>query len=283
MKIAFAEPPIEPIPFLSKDGVTVNMLRLDSIHPIVSGNKWYKLQHYIEEALFAKKKIITYGGVWSNHLIATAAACQYFDVPVTGIIKGSPPRKLTATLTQVKRMGMNVIFTNTDAVPTGNEFIQVPMGGHGIQGALGAATIYKYGCTDYTHIICAVGSGTTMAGLINAAHAGQVIVGISALKNCFSLEQEIEALLTNTVTKKEVLHDYHFGGFARHTPQLIEFMNDFYKTTSIPLDIVYTGKMMYAVYDLITKKYFPTGSRILTIHSGGLQGNQSLDKGMLLF
>jgi 1-aminocyclopropane-1-carboxylate deaminase len=160
----------------------------------------------------------------------------------------------------------------------------IPEGGYGATGAKGASTILDFCNKDYTHYCCAVGTGTMMAGLINAAIAGQQVTGISVLKNNLELNEQIIALLNdNNKTGWQLLHDYHFGGYAHHQPALIRFMNEFYKRTKIPSDFVYTGKLFYAVQDLIEKDFFPSGSKVLVIHSGGLQGNESLNKGTLIF
>ncbi len=163
------------------------------------------------------------------------------------------------------------------------EYILVPEGGFGDDGVKGAAAIYEYIEEAYTHICCAVGTGTTVAGLITAAHQFQQIIGFSALKN-FDFEKRI-LYLTNNLSFKNYhfIYDYHFGGYAKKTNELINFMNAFYDKYIIPLDFVYTGKMMYGIFDLINKNYFAEGSKIICIHSGGLQGNSSLHPGVLNF
>jgi 1-aminocyclopropane-1-carboxylate deaminase len=189
-------------------------------------------------------------------------------------------------------MGMKLIFlsredyklkkipaeTNTDDSYLINE------GGHGLKGADGASAILEY-CKkeNYSHICCATGTGTMMAGLVNNSAASTHITGISVLKNNFDTDQNIQSLLQENKKNFEVIHDYHFGGYAKYQPGLINFMNDFYRQTSIPSDFVYTGKLFYAIDDLIVKDYFPSGSKLLLIQSGGLQGNDSLGKGTLIF
>jgi 1-aminocyclopropane-1-carboxylate deaminase len=159
-------------------------------------------------------------------------------------------------------------------------------GGCGEKGARGAATIAKYYPNKfYTHICCAVGTGTMMAGLIKASLPGQQIIGISVLKNNLDLQKGTETLLTENERGKNYtfIHEYHFGGYAKMNSELTDFMNIFYKKTLIPTDFVYTAKLLYGIYDLVEKNYFPAGSRLLIIHSGGLQGNNSLMKQTLIF
>jgi 1-aminocyclopropane-1-carboxylate deaminase len=277
--------------FLEKN-VEVFILRLDKIHPVISGNKWFKLRFYLEDAKAQNKTtIITMGGAWSNHIVATAAASQLYGLDSIGIIRGEEPRNWSSTLLQAKALGMHLIFTTRDEyrskkIPPelSNEKIYfIDEGGYGQKGMEGAATILSY-CSknNFTDICCAVGTGTMLAGLIQAALA-EKLIGISILKNNRSLERSVNSLLNNSKNNFEINHDFHFGGYAKYQPQLLEFMNEFYKQTGIPTDFVYTGKLFYAVNDLIKQGFFKPGSKLLVIHSGGLQGNASLNKGTLIF
>lgn len=298
------------------------MLRLDQLDPLVSGNKWFKLKYNLEAA--KGRPIVTFGGAWSNHILATAAACKMKGLPCTGIIRGERPAVLSSTLEQASSMGMQLFFVsreeyrvltsdgnigaddymyalyqlNDDIIPP--DAYVIPEGGHNALGVKGCSEILSLADTkDFTHIICSVGTGTTMAGLINATvegketivdevlhdlaqlvvgspdHVVQKVVGISALKGAFSLQAEIESLLISP-GPWELLHDFHEGGYGKMSPALIDFMNDFYRQTGIPLDRVYTGKMVLAIKKLVEQGYFPENSRLLLIHSGGLQGNDSL-------
>jgi 1-aminocyclopropane-1-carboxylate deaminase len=270
----------------------VDVLRLDKIHSIISGNKWFKLQYYLQEASELKKKtIITFGGAWSNHIIATAAACEANNFGCIGVIRGEQPATFSTTLLQAKEMGMEFIFSTREEFKKkllppellSKEVYIIPEGGYGLLGAKGAASILEQ-CDkhQYTHIACAAGTGTMMAGLITGS-ATQQIVGISVLKNNFSIEKNITSLLPTSFTNYSISHDYHFGGYAKFQPKLIHFMNELYQHTGIPSDFVYTGKLFYGIKDLIQKSFFPAGSKMLLIHSGGLQGNMSLKKGTLIF
>lgn len=282
------------LPQFASHGIEMDMLRLDKIHPLISGNKWFKLRYYLEEARQQnKKRVITFGGAWSNHLLATAAACQLFRFRCTGIIRGEKPAVLSGILQQVAALGMHLVFLDRSAyaaqeIPAElrmeeNYFIQ--QGGYGVLGAKGAAGIADFmdPSANYSHILCATGTGTMLAGLIRSEPGQREFVGISVLRNNFSLEEEVRRLLPGKTNHFTLLNDYHFGGYAKHTEELIRFMNNWYSATGIPTDFVYTGKLCFATADLAEKNFFPAGSRILLIHSGGLSGNASLKKGTLIF
>jgi len=282
---------IEPVPFYTTKGTTADILRADLVHPVISGNKWFKLRFYLEEAVqLGKTTILTFGGAYSNHIIAVAAACYQAGLRSVGIIRGEEPRQLSHTLQQAMEYGMQLHFSrrtdyaakNVPLSLTQPDSYIIPEGGYGAKGAAGAATLLADVANDYSHICCAVGTGTMMAGLLNAAKAN-IVTGISVLKNNYSQEQEIRDLLINPQQAVQLLQEYHFGGYAKHRPALFEFMNRLYAQTGIPSDFVYTGKLFYAIQDLLQKNYFPDGSRLLLVHSGGLQGNHSLPKGTLMF
>jgi len=143
--------------------------------------------------------------------------------------------------------------------------------------------ILNYNKEAFTHCCCAVGTGTMMAGLTRAITSRQKMTGISVLKNNYDPENNLQSLLHDEPKEWQIIHDYHFGGYAKYKPGLIEFMNEFYRQTRIPSDFVYTGKLFFAISDLIKNNYFPAGSKLLLIHSGGLQGNSSLSKGTLIY
>lgn len=282
----------DSVKLFSKKNIDVWVLRLDKIHPVVSGNKWFKLQHYIKDAKRqGKKKIVTFGGAWSNHIVASAAACKMNSLGSAGVIRGEEPAILSPVLLQAKEYGMQLFFISRDEydkkkIPAefkNEEYYLVNEGGYGEKGAEGASGILQYTSGDFTHCCCAVGTGTMMAGLIKASSPEQEIIGISVLKNHPELETNVRALLHNEQEKWLINHAYHFGGYAKHQPTLTRFMNEFFEQTNIPSDFVYTGKLFFAIADMIQKDFFPAGSRLLLIHSGGLQGNASLKKGTLIF
>jgi 1-aminocyclopropane-1-carboxylate deaminase len=212
-----------------------------------------------------------------------------------GYIRGEKPVTLSATLNDAIQNGMTLHFVSRENFLDPKKIMQenmheswawIPEGGYGIKGAEGASTLLTIKDThSFDTIICAVGTGTMMAGIIKAAALHQKIIGISVLKNNVSIDAEIKTLLTPEESKKnfEIIHGYDFGGYAKHTPTLINFMNDCYKQMELPLDFVYTAKLIYGVKDLASKGKFAPTSKILLIHSGGLQGNRSFKKGTLLF
>ncbi len=280
------------LPLFTKKEIEVDVLRLDKIHPLIAGNKWFKLRYYLEDAKKQNKKtIVTFGGAWSNHILATAAACKLNNFYAIGLIRGEEVADLSPTLIQSKVEGMKLIFISRDEysnkkIPAelnsdDNYFINE--GGYGVTGAAGAATILDQ-CNKelYDTIGCACGTGTMIAGLIQSAQSNQKVVGISVLKNNFELNEKVEVLLSKPTGNYELIHDYHFGGYAKYKSELIDFMNMFYLQTGIPGDFVYTGKLFFAFYQLAESNFFRPGCRILLIHSGGLTGNSSLKKGMLI-
>lgn len=288
------------LPSFTANGIEADVLRLDKIHPFISGNKWFKLRYYLDDANQKGRKVImTSGGAWSNHILALAAAGQLYGVKTRGKIRGEEPVELSPTLRQAKDMGMELVFISRENYKRGRisiytrpdhdaikDLYVIPEGGCGIKGVEGAATILDH-CKkeNYTHICCAAGTGTMTAGLAWGSSPNTTIVGISTMKNNPEIEKIIHALVPGASFEKRIrmIHDYHFGGYAKHKPELLEFMNEFYRQTNIPSDFVYTGKLFYAIADLASKNYFPPGSRLLLIHSGGLQGNSSLKKGTLIF
>lgn len=289
---------VDPVSSTYKFHTSIDVLRLDVIHPVISGNKWFKLKKYLEEAKELNKKIIaTFGGAFSNHIVAVAAASKECGFKSIGFIRGERPAKLSPTLIDAIEYGMEIYFLSREdfkqKIMPSNLFEQHKMdeiyfiseGGYGKQGVEGAKDILKeLDVSHYTHIIAAVGTGTMLAGLVKASDEHQKIIGVSVLKNNFSLQKEIEDLLAEKNKKRFfLLYDYHFGGYAKFTQPLIGFMNDWYRQTNIPSDFVYTGKLFFAVNDLIQKNYFSPQNKLLIVHSGGLQGNRSLPKGTLIF
>ena len=292
MQLAFDNISTDPVKIWVGKDVEISVLRLDKIHPVISGNKWFKLQYYLKEATQqGKKKIVTFGGAWSNHIVAAAAACKMNGIPCAGIIRGEEPAAYSPTLLQAKEYGMHLAFISREEYATKNipaalksdENYFIKEGGFGKKGAEGASGILHYAKRDFTHCCCAVGTGTMMAGLIKAISASQQVIGISVMKNNYQLDENVRSLIEDEVKQWQILHDHHFGGYAKHKPGLIAFMNEFYRETGIPSDFVYTGKLFCAVATLVKINFFPAGSRLLLIHSGGLQGNKSLEKGTLIF
>jgi 1-aminocyclopropane-1-carboxylate deaminase len=284
---------------LKEKDLEVDVLRLDKIHPVISGNKWFKLKYFLEEASrLQRKTLITFGGAFSNHIIATAFAAKTLQLKSVGIIRGEKPVSLSHTLKLAKEYGMELIFISRKQYASNEEeFLKnlalkhpgaliIPEGGAGLNGVRGSAEILKL-TTDnaYTHILCAIGTGTTFIGLANAAQANQTVTGICVLKGVQDILSGKELLLktTDRVKNRSIIYDYHFGGYAKKNPELFRYMNMFHSRTGIKTDFVYTGKLFFAAFDLIQHDFFPVKSRLLVVHSGGLQGNDSLPKGTLNF
>jgi 1-aminocyclopropane-1-carboxylate deaminase len=276
----------------------LDVLRLDLIHPVISGNKWFKLKRYLDEAIEKGcKTIITYGGAYSNHIVATASITQATGLKSIGIIRGERALRISPTLQEASDYGMQLFFVSRDeyrkknipeeifSLNNRNEIYMVNEGGYGIPGAKGAADILKE--TDirsYTHILAATGTGTMLAGLVMAKHSQQSVTGISVMKNNFGLVNEINQLLPEQLKNQfQLIHDFHFGGYAKFNKELIDFMNNWFDRTGIPSDFVYTAKLFYALNKMIESNHFHPDSRLLVIHSGGLQGNRSLPNGTLIF
>ncbi len=277
------------------NNITLDILRLDLLHPVISGNKWFKLKYYLQDALeksFAQ--VVTFGGTYSNHIVATAFACNVLKLECTGIIRGEQPAELSHSLKQAQEYGMKLKFVSRNQFNNTDEILQqfanayyIPQGGYGELGLKGVAEILSFipALSSYTHIVCAVGMGTTLAGIVHASLSFQQIIGISIMKENKSLEQEINSLLSQQDKSKSLilLHQFHCGGYAKKTNDLIQFMQTTWNENKLPTDFVYTAKTLYAIKKLVAENYFPPGSKILMIHSGGLQGNNSLPTGVLPF
>ncbi len=284
------------LPLLSEKELCLDVLRLDKIDPVISGNKWFKLQYYLADALNrGLQSILTFGGAWSNHIVATACATKKAGMKSIGIIRGEQPAIYSQSLQTAVSHGMQLVFVTREqyALLKQNplslqeqypDALIIPEGGEGEKGRLGASEILQLaGAENYSHIICAMGTGTMAMGLAMAAGQQQVIA-IPVLKG-FEHWKENESPVTDKglLNQLTVISDYHFGGYAKKNSQLLDFMNSFYRQTGIPSDFVYTGKMFFAAMDLISRDFFPPGSSVLAIHSGGLQGNQSLPAQSLQF
>lgn len=288
-ELSFDKICIQPIndKVFKQRNIFLDVLRLDAIHPVVSGNKWFKLKYYLQQAIAHRcTSIATFGGPFSNHIIATAYACNKLNIACTGFIRGEKPARYSQTLQDAEALNMQLKFISRDAYKNKQAIIEdnpslyfIPEGGYGKTGAKGAEEIVQFipGFASYNYIVCAVGTGTMLAGIANAGLSHQQCIGISVMKNNFSLEKEIPVLLNTGVEERlKLLHDYHFGGYAKHKQQLTDFINKMKTDQQLPLDFVYTAKTLFGVYDLVEKSYFPEGSKIIFIHSGGLQGNRSL-------
>ena len=294
------KPPIQSIRSWSRNQ-KVDLLRLDSLHLIVSGNKFYKLRFYIEAAKANKvSTMASFGGPYSNHIVALAYTAKEAGLKSIGYIRTNADEPITPSLAEAKAYGMELVYLGrTDFQTKKASIIEknaaqsdtylIDEGGYGIIGAKGAATILTaQDTTHYNYIICAVGTGTMLAGMVHAALPHQKIIGIPVLKNEGSIESEINALLLDKNDYKKsnsytLLHQFHQGGYAKTNHMMLDFMNRLWDTEKIPTDIVYTSKLLFGTEQLIKENYFEKNASILVIHSGGLQGNRSLADGILNF
>ena len=265
--------------------VSVTLRRLDLVHPQISGNKFFKLKYnFLEAQRQGYQHILSFGGAYSNHIVATAFAAQHFGFKSVGIIRGEElaHRPLNPTLATAQKFGMQLHFVSRKQyrhkheadylLELGQKFpghFVIPEGGTNALAIQGCQEILKEHDTQFDVICCAAGTGGTITGLIEASQAHQQVLGFSALKGSF-LKDEVARLTSKT--NWNILDDYCCGGYAKTSLELMQFIQEFESRFSIPLEQVYTAKMLMGILDLIEKNYFPTGSRLLIIHSGGLQG-----------
>ncbi len=280
--------------------ISLHIKREDLINPFVSGNKFRKLKYNISEALNCKSStLLTFGGAYSNHIAATAAAGNKYGLKTIGVIRGEELGKnlkeilaKNATLKYAVNHGMKLHFISREAYRNKDkpdfikslqaefgDFYLLPEGGTNSLAIKGCEEILNQEDKKFDYICCSIGTGGTIAGIINSSKANQQILGFPALKGDW-LSSEIKKY----TTKKNwsLITDYHFGGYAKVNSNLIHFINLFNEKYEIALDPVYTGKMLYGIIDMIENSKFPQNSRILAIHTGGLQGiagmNELLNK-----
>ncbi|MEP0366487.1 MAG: pyridoxal-phosphate dependent enzyme [Cyclobacteriaceae bacterium] len=275
------------IPEADEKKVAVMMKRDDLIHPEIMGNKWRKLKYNLDEAKkLGKQTLLTFGGAFSNHIAATAAAGREYGFHSIGIIRGDELNENSnPTLQKAAENGMQFEFVSRESFrELKNDLIAVqeahpdayilPEGGTNPLAIKGAAEIVTEIDVKYDFIVCPVGTGGTMAGILNALPSEKKVIGISSLKGAWIQGEFQELLHQNQIKKKnwEMLEGYHFGGYGKTDDTLINFINHFQNAHKIQLDPIYTGKMMFGVYDLIKKGFFPSKSKIMVLHTGGLQG-----------
>ena len=277
-------------------GITLEIKREDLLHPFVSGNKFRKLKYNVLQAKAENQSVLlTFGGAFSNHIAAVAYAGKEQGFETIGVIRGDELRDKISenpTLSFAQECGMRFEFVTREAYrhKTETAFIEqlqvkfgsfylVPEGGTNDLAVKGCEEILTEFDAHFDFVCSAVGTGGTISGLINSALPHQKVLGFPALKGDF-LQNEIHKFVNNK--NWELITDYHFGGYGKVTTEFIEWMNWFYAQTGIPLDPIYTGKMVFGVMDLIQRNYFSPKSKILMIHTGGLQGiagmNAKLEK-----
>lgn len=276
--------------------VSLTVKREDLIHPYISGNKYRKLKYNIAFAKAnAYSTLVTFGGAYSNHIAATAVAGMRYGFQTVGVIRGEElgmdvekTLKQNPTLAQAVSCGMQLKFISREMYRQKEEASVLellkkeypsayilPEGGTNDLAIKGCEEILTETDLSYDFICCAIGTGGTISGIINSASSSQKILGFPALKGDF-LNDDLQKLTTKS--NWELQHPYHFGGYAKVTEDLVNFINEFKKAYDILLDPIYTGKMMFGLFDLISKGYFPQNSRILAIHTGGLQGVAGINK-----
>ena len=265
-------------------GIRLFFKRDDLIHPFISGNKWRKLKfNLIKAQKEAKTHLVTFGGAYSNHLLATAAAGARFGFKTTAFVRGE--NMCNEVLSICKVFGMELIFVDRDTYKNKSELYEqhyannlstyfIDEGGAGLEAELGCREIISELQNTYDHIFCSVGTGTTVAGIINGATTQKLntqVHAVSALKNGSFLRNDIDNLLIKPIFY--TLHtNHHFGGYAKSEPELIDFIKDFSSSTGILIDPVYTAKTLFCIKDLTSMNYFKKDARILMIHTGGLFG-----------
>ncbi len=281
----------------SSANISIHVKRLDLIHPEVNGNKWFKLKYNLQKASTnAHRTLLTFGGAYSNHIHATASAGKIFGLKTIGIIRGEEPANWSPTLLYAKQNGMQLEFITRlayaeketeDFVGWLHEeygsFHLVPEGGSNYLGVNGCMEILtESDKKNYDYICCACGTGATLAGLLLSASPSQKLIGFPVFKHGEFLNDEVikhlKYFLMNAELAQEfqsqfsLASDYHFGGYAKWNDELLMFIQKFGMKYDIPLDQVYTGKMLFGILDMVRKNYFPPGARILILHTGGLQG-----------
>jgi 1-aminocyclopropane-1-carboxylate deaminase len=271
-------------PIFEQKNIRLFVKRDDLIHPFISGNKWRKLKYNLIKASQQKQNhLVTFGGAYSNHLLATAAAGAKFGFKTTAFVRGEKVDNSLLSLCKIH--GMNLIFTSRETYKYKKQLFEthfaedtnayfIDEGGSGEEAELGCREIISELSETYDYIFCAAGTGTTSAGIINAINIAKLettFMMIPVLKGGAFLKDDIEPLLIHK-PNYHILDQYHFGGYAKTTPELIQFIKDFTTKTGILLDPVYTGKSMYAIKDLAQQDFFKPNSKVLMIHTGGIFG-----------
>jgi len=260
----------------------------------MSGNKWHKLKYNIQEAKKqGKDTLLTFGGAYSNHIYAIAAAGKIFNFDTIGIIRGEEHLPLNPTLSFAKDSGMKIYYLDRTSYRNKNspeiinqlqekfgDFYLLPEGGTNDYAVKGCSEIISKINIDFDYVCCPCGTGGTLAGLISGLNGDKYSLGFSVLKGASFLKENVQSLLQNSninsLKNWNINLDYHFGGYARTDLVLLDFINRFTSHTKIPIEPIYTGKMLFGIYDLASKGFFKEESRIIALHTGGLQGLKGL-------
>lgn len=292
MQNPFSESPLQLLQgeLLTQKGITLYIKRDDLIHSAVQGNKWRKLKYNLLEArLNGQHTILTFGGAYSNHIYAVAAAAKIFHFKAIGIIRGDETAVQSPTLQFAGSQGMQLHYmdretyrhkedaTNIESLRVQlGDFYYVSEGGTNIFALEGVAEIIPELNVSYDYLCTACGTGGTLAGLVSGLRGEKKLIGFSSLKGTDTLTGKVNELVQEYTGEEfgnfEVNFNYHFGGYARVKPELIDFIKQFKRDYDIQLEPVYTGKMFYGLFDMIQKDVFVKGTRIVALHTGGLQG-----------
>jgi 1-aminocyclopropane-1-carboxylate deaminase len=276
------------------------VLRLDLIDAYTGGNKLFKLKYNLDEVEKSGYiKMVTFGGAWSNHLAAVATcfeeAVNKKKLEVIAVVRGEEPAEYSNTLKYCREKGVKLHFVSRAQYKQRNEpgfihelkaeygdFYLLPEGGSNELAVKGCREILQYIPIDFNYICCPVGSGGTIAGIASGLKSGQHALGFVALKGTEMIEAQVQHLIqmasNSQLSNVQLFHDYHFGGFAKITFELLEFKRRLEIQAGFELDYVYTAKMFYGIENLILHGYFPAGSNIIALHTGGLQGNKGFEK-----
>ncbi len=269
-----------------KAGVQLYIKRDDLIHSFISGNKWRKLKYNLITAKkLGKECLLTFGGAFSNHIYALAAAAKEYNFQSIGIIRGEEHLPLNPTLDFATQQGMELHYVTRTVYRDKNEssfleqlkeqfgdFYLIPEGGTNKLAAKGCEEIVPEISIEFDFICCAMGTGGTISGIIKSLNHNKKVIGFPALKGGDFLKEEIENLIGEEYRNYELQTDYHFGGYAKLKAEQVHFMKAFENQHKISLDPIYTSKMLFGIYDLMKKGYFPKNSKIVVVHTGGLQG-----------
>lgn len=286
--LTYTPTPVQELhdPIFDTAGVRVLVKREDLNHPFVSGNKWWKLKYNLEEAKKQNHKtLLTFGGAYSNHIFATAAAAHELGFDSIGVIRGEETLPLNDTLNFAAQRGMKLHYVSREKYRNKNEaafinelhkqfrdFYLIPEGGTNQLAIQGCEEFAQTLNQDFDYVCCSVGTGGTLAGLINVLPADKTILGFSSLKNGEFLQAEVEQWLTFTKNNWQIVTDFHFGGYGK-TPESVQIIQkELFSDHRILFDLIYGSKMMAGVWDLLQKGFFRRNSTILIIHTGGLQG-----------
>jgi 1-aminocyclopropane-1-carboxylate deaminase len=278
-------------PLLDQYQIKLWIKRDDLLHPIISGNKWRKLKYTLDHALSeGADTLISMGGAYSNHLHALAYVGKALGLKTIGLVRGEQPETLTPTLSDLQNWGMVLKFVSRfdyrllrqykgcyDLPGLKPRQYWLPEGGAQALALKGVAELVNEIDVAYDILCVPCGTGATLAGIIDMVPDQVSVMGFPALKNAEFLQTDVESLLPRPCSNWQINMDYHFGGFAKTSAELMTFMADFEFKTGIPLEPVYTGKMIYAIYNLITKHTFKPGQRIIAVHTGGLQGKRGFN------